>query len=818
MTNQGVAMLSSYRVLDLTDERGHLAGLMLAQLGADVVLIEPPEGSSARRLGPFAGDVEDPERSFHHWAYNRGKRSVILDLNSPSGQDRLRALAEGADIIIESAGPGLMSERGMGYDDLSAVNPALIYVSISAFGGDGPKADWNASDLIIQASSGNMAITGDTDRAPLRAGGTLPQAFHNAASEAAGAAMIALFERQRTSGLGQHIDVSAQQSMSQCAQSMTLAAPLSATSTTRIAGGASLQGIPIQLMWPCKDGYASVTFLFGAGFRRFTQTLMDWVYEEGFCDEATKDKNWVDYATMLLDGREPVEEYERVKQVLADFFATKTKAELLDAAMTRRVLITPVWTTAEVAASEQLAFRQYWEDVDGGDGTSYQLPGAFAKFSATPIPKLPPAPRLGADTDEVLAETARTPDVAVKEPSPSTEQPLAGVKVLDFMWAMAGPAASRVLADYGADIIRVESINKLDVARTLQPFRDDVTDPENSGLWNNMNANKSGFSLDMSRDGALDVIWDLIDWADVILESFSPKAMKAWGISYDDIKARNPDIIMASSCLMGQTGPLAMLAGFGTMAAAISGFFNPVGWPDRAPAGPFGAYTDYTSPRWLVAAVMGALEHHRATGEGQYIDLSQAESALHLLAPAVLDHTVNGRVWQRDGNRDRVFAPHGVYRCAGDDRWLALACTSDEAWAVVAGLLGRADLSSLSTAERHERHDELDELLASWTSERDAEELMDLLQNSGVAAHVVANSPELQADPQMIHRNHFVEVPHAKQETTVVEGTRFIMSRTPSVVRVGGPTFGEQTFEILTDVLGYDTDHIAELAAAELLE
>ncbi|MDH3680851.1 MAG: CoA transferase, partial [Acidimicrobiia bacterium] len=518
--------------MDLTDERGHLAGLLLAQLGAEVILIEPPEGSSVRRLGPFAGDVEGVDRSFHHWSYNRGKRSVVLDLDTTDGQERLRNLALGADILIESADPGTMAGRGLAYDDLSGPNPALIYVSISAFGGHGPKAQWHASDLVIQASAGNMAITGDADRAPLRAGGTLPQAYHNAASEAAGAALIALFERQRTSGLGQHLDLSAQQSMSQCAQSMTLAAPLSATTTRRIAGGANMQGIPIKLMWPCADGHASVTFLFGGGFAHFTQNLMDWVHEEGFCDEATRTKDWSEYAVMLLDGREPVSEYERLVQILTDFFATKTKAELLGAAMSRRVLITPVWTTAEVAASEQLAFRRFWEEVDHGEAGTHRLPGPFAKFSATPMQSLPPAPRLGADTDAVLAAEGRQPAVAIADPKPSTELPLAGVKILDFMWAMAGPAASRVLADYGAEIIRVESINKLDVVRTLQPFRDDVTDPELSGIWNNMNAGKSGFALDMSKPPAIDVIWDLIDWADVVLESFSPKAMKAWGVDY----------------------------------------------------------------------------------------------------------------------------------------------------------------------------------------------------------------------------------------------------------------------------------------------
>jgi benzylsuccinate CoA-transferase BbsF subunit len=333
-----------------------------------------------------------------------------------------------------------------------------------------------------------------------------------------------------------------------------------------------------------------------------------------------------------------------------------------------------------------------------------------------------------------------------------------------------------------------------------------------------MNAGKSGLALDMSKPGAIEVIWDLIDWADVVLESFSPKAMKNWGLDYDNLAARKPGIIMASSCLMGQTGPLALLAGFGTMAAAISGFFNPVGWPDRAPAGPFGAYTDYTSPRWLVAAVMGALEHHRETGEGQYIDLSQAEAALHLLGPALLEYSVNGRGWERAANRDRVFAPHGVYPTDGDDSWIAIACDTDQAWEALADEAGRADLASLTAGERHVRHDELDELIGSWTATQSGEDVTAILQRRGVPAHTVQNSPELTADPQMAHRQHFVEVPHGKQETTVVEGTRFALSRTPARFRSGGPTLGEHAYEVLTENLGYDADRIGELAAEELLE
>ncbi|MCP5025385.1 MAG: CoA transferase [Actinomycetia bacterium] len=810
-------MLSEYRVLDLTDERGHLAGFILAQMGAEVVAIEPPGGSSARRMGPFAHDIDDGEHSLHHWAYNRGKKSVVIDLETSEGRDEVLSLVDGADILIDSFDPGVMAALGLDPATLATRNPSLIHAAITAYGSDGPKANWAYADVTIQASAGNMVITGDKDRAPLRAGGLMPQAFHNAASEAAAAILIALHERQTVSGLGQFVDMSAQQSMNQAAQSMMMAAPNNAVSTTRIAGGANLQGIDIQLMWPCADGHASVTLLFGAGFAPFTRNLMAWVHDEGFIDEATRDKDWADYALMLLDGREPVAEYTRVKDCLTAFFATKTKAELLDAAMTRRVLITPVWTTDEVLNCEQLSVRGYWEDVDHGEFGTVRYPGPFAKFSASPLAHLTAPPTLGAHTDEVLRSGTRTPQVAVSDTKASTDRPLEGVKILDLMWVMAGPAGSRVLADYGADIIRVESVNKADVARTLQPFRDDVTDPDLSGLFQNMNAGKRGLSLDMSKPGALDVIWDLIDWADVILDSFSPKAMKGWGLDYASVVKRKPDIIMVSSCLMGHTGPLAMLAGFGTMAAAISGFFYPVGWPDRAPAGPFGAYTDYTSPRWLVASIMGAVEHHRATGEGQVVDMSQAEAALHLIAPAMLDQSVNGRTLERIGNRDRVFVPNGVFPTGGDDQWMAVAARHDDDWQTIANSMGRADLAAFDLAARHEAIDEIEAAVTAWTSTRDGAELMGELQAAGVPAHIVANSPEFMADPQIQHREHFAEVSHCKGEY-VVEASRFHLSRTPATYGHGGPTFGEHTFDTLTEVLGYDGDRIAELAVAELLE
>lgn len=810
-------MLSAYRVLDLTDERGQLCGQLLAMLGAEVIAVEPPGGSTSRRVGPFWHDEVGPETSLFHWSYNRGKRSVVVDLATEAGRERLKALAAGADVLVDSAGPGKLAELGLGPDDLAALNPALVTASISAFGGDGPRAGWAPSDVVIAAASGQASLTGDDDRPPLRVG--LAQAYHHAAADAAGAILIALYEREHHSGVGQHIDLSAQQSLSQATQSMMLARPLNASALGRVSGGVKLGGLLIQLMWPCKDGHVSVTLLFGAAIGPFTRNLMEWIHEEGFCDEATRDKDWLDYTNLLLTGQEPISEYERIKEIVGRFLLTKTKAELLEATFERRLLIVPVTTIADVADSPQYRDRAFWQDVDHGDRGSVRYPGAIAKLSATPVANLPAAPPLGEDTAAVLAEPPRQPTVSVAERKPQrTGRPLEGLKVLDFMWVMAGPAASRVLADYGATVVRVESARRIDTARTLQPFRDDGNDPEGSGLFQNMNAGKLGLALDLSMPESREIVHDLVRWADVVLESFSPKAMRNFGLTYDELRKVKPDLVMASTCLMGQSGPHAELAGYGTMGSAMSGFFGITGWPDRAPSGPFGAYTDYVAPKIMLPALLAAIEHHRRTGEGQYVDLAQTEASMQLLAPALLDYSVNGRVMERRGNDDEGFAPHGVYPAAGDDRWLAVACETDQQWRALAATLGREDLASLDGASRRARRRELDELVSAWTAERPPVEAMVELQEVGVPAYQVQNTTEMVEDPQLGHRQHFVEVPHATQGTTWVEGTRFRLSRTPGQATAGAPTFGEHLFEILNGILGYDPDRIADLAAAELLE
>ena len=399
---------------------------------------------------------------------------------------------------------------------------------------------------------------------------------------------------------------------------------------------------------------------------------------------------------------------------------------------------------------------------------------------------------------------------------------LADVKILDFMWVMAGPAATRILADYGATVVRIESTRRIDTARTLAPYRGGRLGPENSGCFQNLNAGKRLVTLDPSNPAGRRVVLELVRWADVVTESFSPGTMQRWGLDWEALRAEKPDLVMLSTCLMGQTGPLATFAGYGNLAAAISGFSNLGGWPDRPPAGPFSAYTDYVSPRFIAIAILAALDHRRRTGEGQYIDLSQAEASLHFLAPALLDATVNRHVGGRIGNRDPDHAPHGVYPARGDDRWIAIAITSDAAWRALCVAMERPDLAAdarfAAAAGRLAHADRLDGLVAGWTATRDAAEMQDALQAVGVAAHVVQTSRDLVRDPQLRARGHFVTVEHPMGGPTVVEGSRFVLSRTPAAFPERAPSYGLDNETVLRDVLGYDDDAITALVASGALE
>lgn len=392
------------------------------------------------------------------------------------------------------------------------------------------------------------------------------------------------------------------------------------------------------------------------------------------------------------------------------------------------------------------------------------------------------------------------------------------VNVLDLSWVVAGPLIGRTLADFGARVVRVESSRRVETARLMPPFAGGRPGVDNSALYGTCNAGKLGTTIDLSRDEGRAIIRDLVDWADVVIESFSPGLMRRWGLDYQTLAADKPGLIMVSTSLMGQTGPLSTLAGFGNIGASVSGFQNLAGWPDLLPLGPFGPYTDYVGPRLALIALLSALERRDLTGAGCYIDISQVEAGVFFLAPQCAHEGVDGTIAQRLGNRDEVHAPHGVYPTA--DGFVAVAVTEDDHWRRLASELGEefaADGSLSTAAGRRAAADRLDAAVAAWTTGRTAADVEARLQSLGVPAHRSASPADLVEDPQLLHRNHFRRLPHPLHGLTTVEGPRYLLSGTPGDVRAAAPVMGEHNEYVLRELLGYPAERIAELTERGLL-
>ena len=479
--------------------------------------------------------------------------------------------------------------------------------------------------------------------------------------------------------------------MSETALPANLHGPAGLAPQERMAGG--VQQGPVHLRWtyPCADGEVVITVAFGAMIGPMFQRFMDWMCEEGACDEATRDKDWVDFALHIQQGTETLEELARVMDLIADFAADRTKAEFLKESLERGLLVTPVTDLADVVESEQFEARKFWDEVEG-----IRYPGPFIQASETPLRRLDAAPTLGEHQSNV--DLPREPPSEIPEPGNATKtnRPLEGLKVLDFSWVAAAPLSTKILAYWGAEVVRIESVTRPCLLRGALGHRDDVPDQENAIGWHAVNANKLSLAINLSKPEAKQVVLDLANWADVVVESFTPGTLESMGFGYEALKEINPGIIVLSSCVFGQTGPMKNFAGFGNLAAAVAGFYDITGWPDRGAAGPYMAYTDYTSPRFTTAALLAALDYRRRTGKGQYLDFSQAEAATHYLTPGILEYQKTGQMPTRAGNADTEMVPHSVYPCVGEDQWCAIVCENDDQWKSLCVEMRRDDLADLT--------------------------------------------------------------------------------------------------------------------------
>jgi len=382
-----------------------------------------------------------------------------------------------------------------------------------------------------------------------------------------------------------------------------------------------------------------------------------------------------------------------------------------------------------------------------------------------------------------------------------------GIRVADFAWVGVGPLVSKYLADHGAEVIRIESSVRPEPLRRAPPFANDEPGLDNSGYYADFNSSKQCVSLNLQHPDGVAIAKRIVEHCDIVTESFTPKAMRAWGMTYEDLCEVRPDLIMISMPMYGLTGPWSMWQGYGHVLQAAAGISHLTAYPGEEPIGTGVAYTDFLVPHFAASALLAALDHRRRTGEGQNIDFGQMEAAIHATETMVLDYTVNGREQQPLGAGHPDYRPYGTYQCAArgddDDRWIAITVTSEAELAALADVAGQPSWTSLQA-------DALDSELASWTRTQQAEELMQQLQSAGVPAGVVQTPEDLRNDPQLAHRGHFWMLDHLTMGHRAYDGPSFRLSETPAELTKAAPLLGEDNEYVYKDIVGMSDDEYVE--------
>jgi len=396
-----------------------------------------------------------------------------------------------------------------------------------------------------------------------------------------------------------------------------------------------------------------------------------------------------------------------------------------------------------------------------------------------------------------------------------TKQIFEGVKVCDLAWVGVGPQAARELALHGATVVRVESHKRPDTLRLAGPFKDFERGINRSAFGCTFNTQKYGISVDYSTPKGQEVIKRLIMWADIVTDSMTPGSLARWGLDYESVVKFKPDIIYYSTCQMGQKGPLNKFGGYGAFGAAYSGYSQILGYPDRTPLPLFNNYSDFVAPWYLTMAVISALLYRRKIGKGVYLDQSQVESGVTLLAPFTLDYAVNGRVAGRTGNHDPYMCPHSAYPCQGEDRWVVIAIRTDGEWQAFCQVISEPEWSRdakfTTFTGRKENEDELDRLIGEWTKDYSPEQVMTAMQVAGVPAGVMLTSGEgIVNDPQAGHRQAFRWMEHKEIGPLLHNSPSYHLSKTPAHIWKAAPCLGEDNEYVYKEILGYSDDEIAD--------
>ncbi|MDE3206955.1 MAG: CoA transferase [Acidobacteriota bacterium] len=770
-------LLADVRAVDLTDDYGSMAGRVLADLGGEVVRVEPPDGGRGRLRGPFGPGGS----SLHHAFRNGGKLIVSADPDRPADRGTVDGLLAGADLALV-AGGWAAGVAGWSAAELAERHPHLVVVSVTPFGLAGPAAGWSASELVAQCLAGVVYRSGAPELPPVSAPGGYCEDVGAIVALLAG--LIAL-HRAGHDGRGELVDVSAVLALAGCTD---MALPLwSQNRADQARWGAGLYPL-----FPCRDGLARIVLPMSPADWR---SLIAWM---GSPPEWTGP----DWQQPMLGP----EQRELVMARLPSMFASRTRAEVAADADLAGVRVTAVLTPAEVLDNEHVAARRTFTEVDLAGSRCRLQSGLFSVD--------------GRRVDFRPAEPGDPPSWPARPgPRPAAgggALPLEGLRILEIGSGVAVPEAARILGEWGAEVIKVEHPRRPDFQRM-------VMGGEMNPAFATVARGKLGFGVDLGDEEGRRLVRQLLPSVDVILENNATGVIERLGLGWDVVHAAHPAAIMVSTQLYGNRGPWAARKGYGPSARAAGGLTWLWSHGPDAPRGVMSIHPDHLAGRLVALAALAAVRARRLTGTGCHIDLAQFEAVSFLLGDLLAAESLDPGTLQPTGNRNEEHAPWGLYRCAddqGSETWLALTVTGDDAWRALLGVAGGAvpDRPAWrSTAGRLEHRDEIDRLLASWLRHQDSGKIEGHLQAAGVAAGRAVH-PRLEIDhPVFAGRGYPTGLEQPGCGPLIVEGPAFTGTRMGSPRRGPAPAIGEHTAPICASLLGMDAASLSELVSAGVL-
>ena len=799
-----VRPLTGIRVIDLAVDRGELCGRLLSDLGADVIKVEPPEGSSSRGFPPL--DPLTPEHSLFFTMRNCGKRSVVVDPGSEADMDRFESLLASADVLIGSAEPGAAAAVGspeLEAEALAARHPHLVVASVTAYGRTGPYAGRDVPGSVIDATSGMCWKAGLPEREPLMPPGNISGDV--AGLMAAFAVVCALIQRLGH-GAGQLLDVSANEA---AAQITDWSLPNSSKSMvegvepmeTRAGPG------PVYTILAAADGFVRLVVL----SPRQWHAIRAWLGEPDYLQDPEYDGFIARF--MIADAV--------LNPLYEELFSTMTMEEVAIEAQRRGIVATPILKPGDVITNEHFEARKTFDRVPLSTGGTMSLPSGWMEIDGERVGPTGRPPHLGEHTDEVLSalgdEAPAAP--AASESAPEPGLPLAGVRVADFGHGGVGVEISRMLAEYGADVVKIES-------RTYPDFIRVVLGGEMSPSFASSSRSKRSLGINAKTDEGRRMLLDLAAGAggaarfDVVVENGSTGVMDELGLGYADFSAANPDVVMVSSQLMGSSGPWSAWRGYGPNTQVSGGMTHLWDYPDvERPSGSQAIFPDHWAGRMgALAAVAAVLGRRRGVLEaGCHAEVCQVEQVVGVMGDLLARESLRAGSVKPQGNRRDQGAPWGLFACEGDDQWAAVCCRTDDEWAALAGLVGLDDPTLATLDARREREDDVEAAVSAWTRTLSKHAVTEACLTAGVPAGPMLTSSQQLQDPHLAARGYLVDIDQPPIGAMTIEGPAFAATGMPEADIRPAPGLGEHTREIIAE-LGLDAAAIEALIASGVLE